>query len=45
VGISEIFSTSFQTSILQDPTVTFVQKKNFYDLGLVLEVAVLERFW
>jgi len=42
---SEIFSTSLKSSILQDPTVTFVQKCFFLkNLQLVLEMAVLEHF-
>jgi len=30
---SKIFSTSFQTSLLQDPMVTCVQKRNFQKFG------------
>jgi len=46
VKISEIFSTSFQTSVLQDPTVTYIKKMFFfYILVLALEMAVLELFW
>jgi len=45
VKISEIFSKSSQTSLLQDPTVTCVQKCFFQNLVFVLEMAVLERFW
>jgi len=46
VEISEFFSTSFQTSVFQDPTVTCIQKCFiFKNLALVLEVALLERFW
>jgi len=42
---SEILSTPFQTSLLQDPMFTFVQKRFFFkNLVLVLEMAVLERF-
>jgi len=42
---SEIFSTSLKSSILQDPTVTYVQKWFFIkNLLLVLEMAILERF-
>jgi len=45
VKISEIFSTSFQTSVLQDPMVACVQ--NFFSKNLVLiqEMVVLEHFW
>jgi len=44
--ISEIFSTSFQTSVLQDPMVTQI-KKMFLILILVpvQEITVLEHFW
>jgi len=43
---SEIFSTSSQTSLLQDPTVTCVQKSFFFqNLVLVLGMAVSECFW
>jgi len=46
VEISEIFFTSSQISLLQDPMVTCVQKCFFFkNLVLVLEMAVLERFW
>jgi len=46
VEIFENFSTSFQTRALQDPTVIFVQKCFFFkNLVLVIEMAVLERFW
>jgi len=43
---SEIFSTSLKFSILQDPTVTCVQKCVFLIKNLLfnLEMAVLERF-
>jgi len=42
---SEFFSSSLKSSILQDPTVTYVQKCVFIkNLLLVLEMAVLERF-
>jgi len=45
VEISEIFSTSLKSSILQDPTVTCVQKwvliTNFL---FVLEMAILKHF-
>jgi len=43
--ISEIFSTSFQTSLLQDPMVTYIKKCFFFKiLVLVLKLAVLEHF-
>jgi len=42
--ISEFFSTSFQTSTLQDHMITCVKKK-FENLVLVLEMVVFERFW
>jgi len=46
VEISEIFTTYSQVSILEDPTATWVKKKFFFqNLVLVLEMAVLERFW
>jgi len=46
VEISEIFSTSSQTSLLQDATVTCVQTCCFFkNLVLVQEMAVLECFW
>jgi len=42
---SEIFSTSLKSSILQDPTITNVQKYYFIKkFLLVLEMAVLEHF-
>jgi len=45
VKISEIFYTSSQIILLQDPTVTCVQKCFFFkNLILVLEMAVLECF-
>jgi len=49
VEASEKFSTSLKSSILQDPTVTCVQKCSFIkNLLLVLEMAefwsILERF-
>jgi len=43
--ISEIFPTPSQTRLLQDPMVICVQKKNFKNLVLALEMAVLEHFW
>jgi len=46
VEISEIFSTYFQTNLLQDPIVTHVQKIFFFlNMVLVLEMTVLEHFW
>jgi len=43
---SEIFSTSFQTSVLQDPTITCVKKCFvFQNLVIVLDMAVFECFW
>jgi len=46
VEISEIFSTSSQTSLLQDHMVTYAQKCFFFkNLVLVLEMAVLKCFW
>jgi len=45
VEMSEIFTTFFQVSILQDPTVAYVKKRNSKKLVLVLEMAVLERLW
>jgi len=44
VEISDFFSTSSQTSVLQDHMVKCVKKK-FKNLVLVLEVAVFEHFW
>jgi len=41
----EIFSTSSQTSLLQDPKVTCVQICFFKNLVLVLEMTILEYFW
>jgi len=45
VEISEIFSTSSQTSVSQDPIVTCVRKKFIKKFLLVLGMAVLECFW
>jgi len=52
VKILEIFSTSFQISILQDPTGACVQFFYFFiflffilNLVLVLEIVELEHFW
>jgi len=41
---AEIFSTSLKSSILQNPMVTFIQKKFIKNLLIVLEMVVLERF-
>jgi len=43
VKISEIFSSSSQTSVPQDPTITCNQKCYFF-LKFVLEMAALEHF-
>jgi len=41
-----IFSTSSQTNVLQDPTITCVQKCFLLKkIILVLETAILECFW
>jgi len=47
VEISEIFSTSSQTSVLQDPSMVICVQKRFFikNLLLVLEMIVLECFW
>jgi len=46
VEIFEIFSTSFQTNVLQDPMIS-VQKYEvfFQNLVLVLEMAISEHCW
>jgi len=44
--ISEIFSTTSQTSVLQDPMVYICPPIFFFkNLVLVLEIAILEHFW
>jgi len=44
--IFEIFSTSSQTILILDPMVTCIHKSFFFqNLVLVLEMAILERFW
>jgi len=42
--MSQIFTTYFQTSLLQDPTTTCVQIFCFQNLVLILETTVLEHF-